>query len=295
MKFKATSAAGAVLVAGALAFPVGAGAHIQTSVSSVKAHTNRADAALDRAVALFEKNRDGRAKQSFTSSRREMGQAKVEAARLRRAANSASGRAAAARAQVLVADQQDENVEQLTGLLDEVEGRVENAVAKAALADTRGREKAIAIITTLLDHGVPSGAASGLAEALAALSQDREQEVREGAKALVDEDVSKASKRKVARSIEVTLDGQQSAAQKLAELVASSTMPDASKPGLRRAYDAVVAEHGSIADILSRFSHRMPGYVRSFVEQVITQARDDAQSMQQSRPTPPTGLPSGGS
>jgi hypothetical protein len=150
MKLKAASAVGAVLVAGALAFPVGASAHIQTGVSSVKAHTNRADVALDRAVALFEKNRDGRAKQSFHRSRREMGQATAEAARLRRAANSGSARAAAARAQTLVADQQDENIEQLTELLDEVEGRVKNAIARAALADTRGRVKALAIIEVLL-------------------------------------------------------------------------------------------------------------------------------------------------
>lgn len=171
MKLKAPSAAGAVLVAGALAFPVEASAHVQTSVSSVKAHTERADAALDRAVALFEKNRDGRAKQSFNRSRREMGQATAEAARLRRAVNSASARAAAARAQVLVADQQDENIEQLTDLLDEVEGRVKNAIARAALADTRGREKAIAIIGVLLSQGVPSQATAGLDAALAALSQ----------------------------------------------------------------------------------------------------------------------------
>lgn len=169
MKFKGSSVAGAVLVAGALAFPVGAGAHVQTSVSSVKAHTNKADAALDQAVALFEQNRDGRGKQSFDRSRREMGQATAEAARLRRSAKSPSARAAAARAQVLVADQQGENVEQLTGLLDEVGGRVENAVAKAALADKRGREKAIAVITALIGQGVPSGAASGLAKALEAL------------------------------------------------------------------------------------------------------------------------------
>ncbi len=172
MKFKAPSAVGAVLVAGALAFPVGAGAHIETSVSSVKAHTNRADAALDQAVALFERNRDGRARQSFNRSRREMGQATAEAARLRRSANSAPERAAAARAQVLIADQLDENVDQLTGLLDEVEGRVENAIARAARADTRGVAKAVSIIEGLLGEGVPSQAAAGLKAALAALSKN---------------------------------------------------------------------------------------------------------------------------
>jgi hypothetical protein len=154
MTFKGPSAVGAVLVAGALAFPVGAGAHGVTGVSSVKAHTNQADAALDQAVALFERNRDGLARQSFNRSRREMGQATAEAARLRRAANTASKRAMAVRAQVLVADQQDESIEQLTGLLDEIEGRVKNVIAMAARADTRGLKKAIAIIGALLEQGV---------------------------------------------------------------------------------------------------------------------------------------------
>lgn len=131
MKFKAPSAVGAVLVAGALAFPVRAGAHIQTGVSSVRAHTDRADAALDRAVALFERNRDRRAKQSFNRSRREMGQATAEAAHLRRAAGSAPARAAAARALALVAGQQDESVDQLRGLLDEVEGRLKSCSSRA--------------------------------------------------------------------------------------------------------------------------------------------------------------------
>ncbi len=162
MRFKAPSAVGAVLVAGALAFPVGASAHVETGVSSVRAHTDKADAALDRAVALFEANRDGRGEQSLRRSRREMGQATAEAARLRRTANNGSERAAAARAHVLVADQLEENIEQLRGLLDEVEGLVENMVAKAALADTRGLEKAVAIIERLLEQALPSQAVAGL-------------------------------------------------------------------------------------------------------------------------------------
>ncbi len=52
-----------------------------------------------------------------------------------------------------MADQQEENIEQLKSLLDEVEGQVRNAIAKAALADTRGLDKAIAIIRALLDQG----------------------------------------------------------------------------------------------------------------------------------------------
>ncbi len=49
-----------------------------------------------------------------------------------------------------------------------------NAIAKAALADTRGLAKAIAIIRALLDQGVPSEVAAGLNAALEALSQLRD-------------------------------------------------------------------------------------------------------------------------
>ena len=71
-------------------------------------------------------------------------------------------------------------------------------------------------------------------------------------------------------------------------------MPAQSKPGLQIAYDAVTGEHGSVADILSRLSPRMPAFVRTFVEGIITQARTDAQGMRANHPTgPPAGVPGG--
>ena len=45
---------------------------------------------------------------------------------------------------------------------------MENMVAKAALADTRGVKKAVAIIQVLLGQGLPSQAVPGLNAALAA-------------------------------------------------------------------------------------------------------------------------------
>ena len=55
----------------------------------------------------------------------------------------------------------------------------------------------------------------------------------------------------------------------------------------------MTAEHGSAAFILARLSDRMPAFVRSFVERIITQARSDAQGMRQNRPAPPVGGPGG--
>lgn len=282
-------ATGALTMVAAVA-PAGvASADVQVGVKSVKAHTDRADAGLDRAVRLFERNADRRGSRELARSRRELGQASAEAAKLRRQADAPNERATAARAAALVADQRDENIDQLVGALDEVRGKVENTVAKAALSDTRGRDKAIAVITALLERGVPEQAATGLAKALGALAQDRDGEVKAEAKALVGDDVSPAGKRTVAKTVQANVDGQDRASTKLAELIADEDMPAQSKPGLQRAYDAVIAEHGSIADILSRFSDRMPASIRGFVERIVTQAREDAQSMREDRPSPPSG------
>ena len=282
-------AIGALAAVAAVAPASTASAHIDVAVKSVKAHTDRADSALDRAVSLFERNADKRGSRELARSRRELGRATAEAAKLRRNARSSKQRANAARATALIASQQDENVEQLVGVLDEVEGRVENTIAKTALFDTRGRDKAIAIITALLERGVPDKAASGLARALAALSTDRDDEIVAEIRALVSDEVSLPAKRTVVRGVKADVEGQRKAAAKLAELIADPDMPAESKPGLQRAYDAVVAEHGSVAFILARLSDRMPASIRSFVEQIITQARTDAQGMREDRPTPPMG------
>lgn len=281
---------GALAAVAAIA-PATASAHVDVAVSTVKAHTDRADAGLDRAVALFERNADKRGSRELARSRRELGKATAEAAKLRRAAKGDKGRSAAARAAALVAGQRDDNVEQLVGVLDEVSGRVESTVAKAALSDTRGREKAIAVITALLDRGVPANAATGLARALASLSTGRDDEVVAEVKALVSDDVAGSGKRTVARAVKASVEGQTTAAGKLAELIADEDMPAQSKPGLQRAYDAVSAEHGDVAFILARFSDRMPASIRAFVERIITQARTEAQRMRENRPTPPTGGP----
>jgi len=294
MRTSTTRRIGLVAVAAAFAVPGTASAgSIQTAIDSVKAHTDRADTALDRAVALYERNSDRRANAQLARSRTEMGLATAEAAKLRRAADSPSERAVAAAAHALVAGQQDENLEQLVDVLDEVDGRAEDSVAKAALADTRGREKAIAVISALVGAGVSEQAAAGLAKALAELSTDRNQEITDKSRALGSSRVSSSAKRSVAKSVEASVRGQKKAAERLAALIADEEVPEAAKPGLQRAYDAVVAEHGTVADILSRFSDQMPASIRSYVEAIVTQARQNAQGMRENRPAPPAGQPDG--
>ena len=295
MNRKSVTAAGALVCAAAFALPAGASAaSFDTALREVQKHTTRADSALERAQALFESDRDGQAARAFALSRRELGMAKRDAARLRQRAESDRERAAAARAQARVADLQDENVEQLVGLLDEAKGRVESTIARAALADTRGRDKAIGVISAIIESGVSDKAIPGLTRALGALSGDRDDEIQQEAQALAGDDLSSRSERIVATTVGQAVNGQVTAASKLAELIASEEMPAQAKQGLQRAYDAVVGEQQRSVEILVEFSDRMPPSVRSFVEQVVSQARENAQGMRDNRPSPPTaGAPQG--
>ena len=287
---KKTVGMAAALAAGALALPAGAQAHVKTGVSAVKQHTTAADAALDRAVALYDRNAVKRGDRLFAQSRHEMAAANREASKLRRQADTPTEEAAGARATALVAAEQDENIEKLTAALDGAKGRAERKVAQAALADTRGREKALVVLTALLDE-VPEQARAGIAQAIADRSQDRDSEIEAQAEALVDGDVSSRSKQLVGRSVEANVEGQATGAVRLAGLIAGDDLPEQAKIGLQAAYDAVAAEHGSVADILARFSDRMPAKVRASVEKVVTQARQNAQSMRDDRPASPAGQP----
>jgi len=284
----------ALIATGALALPAGANAaDIQTAVSAVQAHTDRADAGLDRAVALFGNNSDRAARKAFATSRKEMGLAKAAAAKARRQADTPAENTQAAVAQALLGAELGENIEKLAAALLPADGADENKIAAAARADTQGREKAIAILTALMGQ-VPDQAKFGIARAIAALSQDRDDETEATAKALVSKNVSAINKRRMVLAIDASVDGQATASATLAALIANPNMPAQSKPGMQIAYDAVTGEHGSVADILSRLSPRMPAFVRTFVERIITQARTDAQGMRENHPTgPPAGTPTG--
>jgi hypothetical protein len=293
MNFTIQRRVGVLVATAVLAVPGVASANgLDTAVGAVQKHTDKADAALDRAVSAFERNRDRRGTAQFDRSRKQMGLAIAAAAKLLRNAESAEERAAAARALALVARQRDENVEELVGVLSRTDGRAERRVATAARADTRGREKAIGVLSELAAQ-LPPQAANGIATAIAALGTDRPGEVRLEARALSSKKVGAKSKRRVADAVEASVEGQRDAAERVAALIASENMPAESKQGLQTAYDAITAEHGSVARILSRFSDRMPARIREFVSQIVTQAHENAQDMRDNRPAPPAGPPAG--
>lgn len=282
-----------LIAAGALALPAAAGAaDIQTAVSAVQAHTHSADTALTRAVSLFGKNSDRSARIAFATSRKEMGLAKA-AAKVCDQADTPDEFANAAVAEALLGAQDAKNITKLAASLASADGTDENKIASAARADTTGREEAISTLTALLAM-VPDQARVGIAKAIAALSQDRDQETTVEADALVSATVADPNKRRLAAAIKTSIDGQATASDTLAALIASTALPFESKQGLQTAYDAVTAEHGSVADILSHLSGRMPAFVRTFVKKIITQARTDAKGMREHHPAgPPAGTPGG--
>lgn len=289
--FKSTGLTAAI-AAGALLVPAAAQADVQRGVASVKAHTTKADAALDRAVALYEADAAARGDRSLATSRREMAAAHRDAAKLRSSARTANQEAKAARAAHLVAAEQDENVEKLTGALDDAPAGSERKIASAAKADVTGREKALGVLTALLDE-VPEQGRAGIAKAIVSLSTDRDDEVAEQTEALIDGEVGTQAKQSVADGLEANVEGQSKGAERLAGLIAGDDVPEQGKAGLRKAYDAVVAEHSGSTETLSAFADRIPATIRSFVEAVVTRARQDAQSMRDERPAPPSGQPEG--
>ena len=266
---------------------------IAIAVSHVSAHTDRADAALDRALRMYSKSNDRAARVAYAKSRKEMGHAKRDAAKMRRDASTPQAHLRAAKAQALVAEQQAENVEILANALRPASGRDESKIAAAARADAKGREKAVAILTELLGK-VPSQAVPGLTIALGKISQGTEDEVSALVTALRSSHVTNTNKRRAVSVLSTSVEGQLMAAETLAALIADPNMPAQAKQGLQTALDAVSGERGSVASILSRFSSRMPSFVRDFVERIITQARTNPQGMRENHPTgPPAGTPGG--
>lgn len=289
MRLTCVGVSAAVAAAVALA-PATAGADPISASEQVALHTDRADAALARAVELFEANHDRRGSRALAVDRREIGRATAAAAKLLRSADSAADRRAAAKALRLVATTRDDAVESLVAVVDEASGHADNAIAQAALSDTRGREKALAVLAALTDQ-LPEQAQAGVAKAIAELSTERAPEARAEAEAIASRGVSARAKHTLAKALKANLDGQAVAAEKLRALIASDDVSDSAKAGLQRAYDAVTADHAAAAAAVAEFTDRMPDWARAFVEQVVAQAQEDATQMRENRPEPPTPEP----
>jgi hypothetical protein len=253
-----TRALGAALAAGALvALPAAASAHpghgpghAADPVAKVTAQTERADAALDRAADLFAAGRERPAAGAVHRSQAALRHAMRTTARVVRKADTDEERGLAASAVITVATEMDEQIPTLVGLLDTAtSARADLRLARAALADARGREKAIEVLNDLVKEGLPAESQAPVAAAITALSTDRSAEIAKATAALEDPDTSEAAGKTIRLTIDVTLHGRERAADILRQLI--EQLPETARPGLRRALHAVQAE---------RVGHARPGH-----------------------------------
>ena len=140
-------------------------------------------------------------------------------------------------------------------------------LAKAALADARARERAVAILQDLIEEGLSDEIEAAVTQAIAALSADRAAEIAKATEVLSDPEVSKAAGRHVRLAIGVSLRGQERAEAILKELM--NQLPEAARAGLQRALDAVSAERQQSAEGLHAAAERMPAGVRRFVDGLV--------------------------
>ena len=157
-----TKMAGGVVAVAVLAAPSMASAHSDPSVSGVKAHVRNADQALTMVADRVKANDNAAAAIAMVRNLRQTQAATREARRLQ-------GRAKKAKALRLVADQRNDNVLVLSALVDEVSDTAQPAIATALTNNLRGRETAIARLTSLATM-LPPQAQAGIARAIAAIS-----------------------------------------------------------------------------------------------------------------------------
>jgi len=264
-----TRALGAAIAAGALvALPAAASAAPVDAAAKVAVHTDRADAALDRASELFAAGRERPAVGALNRSRIALRHALKVSVRIVRKADTDEERGVAATAVIDVATQMDENIPTLVGLIETADApRADLRLAKAALADARAREKAIAILQELVEDGLSAESEAAVAQAIAALSTDRTAEIAKATEVLSDPEVSAAAGRNIRLAIDVSLRGQERAEAILKHLM--TQLPDAAQDGLQRALDAVCAERERSAEGLDAASERMPEGVRKFVDGLV--------------------------
>jgi hypothetical protein len=149
-------AVGAALALGAsLALPAALAQGAPAPSASVKAHVNGSQAALKLAIRLSSNGQADAAFKAFLKSRTELGKARAGVISLLKGALTPLARADAAKALALLGMLEDTNVSKLTGLLDDVDGTFQKAVAKANLNDTAARDRAIGILQALLP-GLPA-------------------------------------------------------------------------------------------------------------------------------------------
>jgi hypothetical protein len=157
-----TKLAGGVAAVAVLATPSLASAHADPSVNSVRSHVRNADQALAMVADRVKANDNAAAAIAMVRNLRQTQAATREARRVQ-------GRSKKSKALRLVADQRNDNVLVLSAVVDEVSEGTQAAMATALNYNLKGRETAIARLTSLAPM-LPAQAQAGIATAIAAIS-----------------------------------------------------------------------------------------------------------------------------
>ena len=157
-----TKLAGGLAAVAVLAAPAMASAHSDPSVNSVRAHVRNADQALAMVADRVKTNDNAAAAIAMVRNLRQTQAATREARRVQ-------GRSQKAKALRLVADQRNDNVLVLSAIVDEVSDSAQPATATALNYNLKGRETAIARLTSLAST-LPAQAQAGIARAIAAIA-----------------------------------------------------------------------------------------------------------------------------
>ena len=172
MKLTTRLAAGA-LMASLLAVPVAAEAK---PVSKARTEAVKADKSLDRVVSLAKRNRDSAAAKELRKYRRHLRSAELSTRKMRSATGSVAGAESYGRAVRVVGTVSDNCADDLSRIVDDVNGNPQVAIANAIKACIVTRERVVGVLTQLLDQ-VPAEARPYLAKVIAMLSSDGQNEV----------------------------------------------------------------------------------------------------------------------
>jgi hypothetical protein len=152
-----------------VAIPATASAKSSTSngAPAVKAHVHKAKKALKKFKVAVVRDNDRVALAQLNSARRQTAAASKIARRMAARAGEGGPSLVAAQSLTLAGNNYDALLEQITALVDEINGRVQLVIAQSI--PSVGKQKIIGVLTALLDK-VPASARAPLASVITALS-----------------------------------------------------------------------------------------------------------------------------
>jgi hypothetical protein len=265
---------GIALAAGAsLAIPAGALASSPATPAVVQAHANASHTALVQAIRMAAGPNDGPAMRVFIRSRSELAKARVGANSIVKTAITPVARSKAAEALGIVASLESKNLPKLIGMVDDVTGPFQKAVAKATLVDTLARDRAVDVLQVLL-AGVPAAAQELISQTIATLMTGHSDEVAAGTGLLGQIDIPKAVKSIISTVLGAGLHGQAGAAGGLKDII--GMLPQGVQDTLSSAFDTVKLEQEKAFDLLNSVldGAGLPAPVRSIVTGVMDTTRN---------------------